>query len=116
VACVAALAVITTIADERLLDSVKRVGEHLATALAGLDSPLVDSARGSGLWRAVALTTPEAAAVEAAARRRGLLVNAVRPDVIRLAPPLTVTESDVDQALPLLAEAITAVAATEGAP
>jgi acetylornithine/N-succinyldiaminopimelate aminotransferase len=110
VACAAALAVISTIADERLLDSVKRVGEHLATALGELDSPLIDSARGSGLWRAVALSAPQAAAVEAAARRRGLLVNAVRPDVIRLAPPLTVTESDVDQALPLLGKAITAVA------
>jgi acetylornithine aminotransferase len=35
-----------------------------------------------------------------------LLVNAVRPDVIRLAPPLIVTEADVDAALPKLAAAV----------
>ncbi len=109
VACAAALAVLTTIADDELLDSVKRVGEQLADGLAGLDRPLVAEVRGSGLWRAVALTAPRAAAIEAAARERGLLVNAVRPDVVRLAPPLIVTESDVDEALPRLSEAIAAV-------
>jgi acetylornithine aminotransferase len=109
VACAAALAVLTTIADDQLLDSVKRVGEHLADGLAGVDSPLVAEVRGSGLWRAVALTAPRAAAIEAAARERALLVNAVRPDVLRLAPPLILTESDVDEALPRLSEAIAAV-------
>jgi acetylornithine aminotransferase len=109
VACAAALAVLTTIADDQLLDSVTRVGEHLADGLAGVDSPLVAEVRGSGLWRAVALTAPRAAAIEAAARERALLVNAVRPDVLRLAPPLILTESDVDEALPRLSEAIAAV-------
>jgi acetylornithine/N-succinyldiaminopimelate aminotransferase len=106
VACAAALAVLTTIADDQLLDSVKRVGEYLTAALQGLASPLVAEIRGSGLWRAVALTEPCAGAIEAAARERALLVNAVRPDAIRLAPPLILTEGDVDEAMPRLAEAI----------
>jgi acetylornithine aminotransferase len=105
VACAAALAVIDTIADEHLLDNVKRVGEHLAHQLAALDSAFVAGTRGSGLWRAVQLTGDTAGAIEAAARERGLLVNAVKPDVLRLAPPLIVTEADVDEALPLLAAA-----------
>jgi acetylornithine aminotransferase len=41
------------------------------------------------------------------------LVNAVKPDVIRLAPPLIVTESDVEQALAILRAAIDAVAQGE---
>jgi len=106
VACAAALAVIDTIADEHLLDNVKRVGEHLAHHLAALDSPLVAGVRGSGLWRAVQLTSDNAAVIEAAARERGLLVNAVKPDALRLAPPLIVTEAEVDEAVPLLAAAI----------
>jgi len=106
VSCAAALAVLDTIADQHLLDSVKRVGEHLAHGLDAIDSPLVTGNRGSGLWRAVTLTGAHAAAVEAAARGRGLLVNAVKPDVIRLAPPLIVTESDVDDALPRLTAAL----------
>jgi acetylornithine aminotransferase len=109
VACAAALAVLDTIADEHLLDSVKRVGEHLAGGLRAIDDPLVTGSRGVGLWRALTLAGPHAGAVEAAARGRGLLVNAVKPDVIRLAPPLILTESDVDEALPKLEAALAEV-------
>ena len=110
VTCAAALAVLTTIADNHLLDNVKRVGEHLAHGLDTLDSPLVAGVRGIGLWRAVALTGEHAAAVETAARRRGLLVNAVKPDAVRLTPPLVVTEAEVDEAMPKLAAALDKVA------
>jgi acetylornithine aminotransferase len=106
VACAAALAVLATIADEHLLDNVKRVGEHLAHRLDEVRGPLVAGVRGSGLWRAVALTGEHAAAVESAARRRGLLVNAVKPNAIRLAPPLIIGEADVDEAVPLLQSAL----------
>ena len=95
-----------TIADEHLLDTVKRVGEHLATGCRAIDSPLVAGVRGSGLWRALVLDRRHAGAVEAAARDDGLLVNAVKPDVIRLAPPLILTEADVDEAMPLSGRAI----------
>jgi acetylornithine/N-succinyldiaminopimelate aminotransferase len=106
VSCAAALAVLETIADGQLLDSVKRVGEYLAHELSTVDSPLVREVRGSGLWRALALSGQQAVAVEGNARERGLLVNAVKPDVIRLAPPLILTEADVDQAMPLLRAAL----------
>jgi acetylornithine aminotransferase len=106
VACAAALAVLTTIADEHLLDNVKRVGEHLARRLEAIESPLVAGVRGSGLWRAVALGGNSAVAVEEAARARGLLVNAVKPDTIRLTPPLILSEAEADAAVPLLAAAL----------
>jgi acetylornithine aminotransferase len=111
IACAAALAVLATISDEHLLDNVKRVGEHLAHQLEAFDSPLVTDVRGTGLWRALGLTGTHAGAIEAAARRRGLLVNAVKPDAIRLAPPLILTEADVDEAIPLLAAALGDVSA-----
>lgn len=106
IACAAALAVLTTIADEHLLDNVKRVGAHLAEQLSALDSPLVAGTRGSGLWQALVLDGAHASTVEAAARAHGLLVNAVKPDAIRLAPPLILTEAEVDEAMPLLREAL----------
>ena len=106
----AALAVLDTIADQHLLDQVKRVGEHLADALGSLDSPLVTDVRGAGLWLGVGLDGAHAPAVEQAARAHGLLVNAVRPDTLRLAPPLITTEADVDDAMPLLAAALAEVA------
>ncbi|SDJ24550.1 acetylornithine aminotransferase [Frankineae bacterium MT45] len=109
ISCAAALAVITTIQDEHLLDSVKRVGESLAEQLSALQSPLVAEVRGSGLWRALALRSEVAADVELAARQHGLLVNAVKADVIRLAPPLIVEQGEVDSAVQRLATALTDV-------
>ncbi|PZS25632.1 MAG: acetylornithine transaminase [Pseudonocardiales bacterium] len=110
VSCAAALAVLSTIADDGLLDQVKRVGAHLAHELAAIDSPLVRGSRGDGLWQALVLTGTHAAAIEMAARHQGLLVNAVKPDVIRFAPPLILTEADVDEAMPLLSRALDEVA------
>jgi acetylornithine aminotransferase len=106
VSCAAALAVLDTIEKDGLLDQVKRVGAHLGDALDALTSPLVTGNRGTGLWRGVQLSGQHAAAVEAAARGNGLLVNAVKPDALRLAPPLILTEEDVDAAIPRLAAAL----------
>ncbi|MHA3702490.1 acetylornithine transaminase [Jatrophihabitans sp. YIM 134969] len=111
VSCAAALAVLDTIADQHLLDHVKRVGEHLADGLASIDSPLVAGVRGVGLWRGLALTGDHAAAVETVARSNGLLVNTVKPAVLRLAPPLIVTDAEVDRAVAVLSDAVHTVAA-----
>jgi acetylornithine/N-succinyldiaminopimelate aminotransferase len=96
VACAAALAVLDTIESEGLLKNVTEVGDRLAAGIEAIGHPLVTGVRGSGLWRAITLATPAAAAVEAAARRAGFLVNAVQPDAIRLAPPLILSADQAD--------------------
>lgn len=101
VACAAALAVLDTIEREGLLENAVKVGERLAVA-ARVDSPLLAGVRGRGLWLALALTSPEAAAVEEAARQAGFLVNAVQPDAVRIAPPLVLTLDEADSFLAAL--------------
>jgi len=110
ICCAAALAVLDTIEREDLLANVRRVGGLLEAGLRGLDSPLVSAVRGSGLWWGVVLSTAAAGQVEVAAREQGLLVNAVKPDVVRLAPALTVDEAAVEQAVERLAAALSTVA------
>ncbi len=56
----------------------------------------------------IALTAPVAAAVETAARDRGFLVNTVAPDVVRLLPPLVITDTQVDTFLALLPDVLDA--------
>jgi acetylornithine aminotransferase len=80
--------VLATIESDGLLAQAAAVGGQLAAGLAGPVHPLLSGVRGRGLWLAALLATPAAAAVEAACRRAGFLVNAVQPDAIRLAPPL----------------------------
>ncbi len=95
VACAAALAVLDTMESEDLIAHVDRLGRLLAAEIECLDHPLVDHVRGRGLLLGVVLTASRAKEVEAAARAAGFLVGAAGPDVIRLAPPLVLTEEQV---------------------
>ncbi|WP_100444153.1 acetylornithine transaminase [Glycomyces xiaoerkulensis] len=112
IACAASLAVIDTIEREHLLDQVLDLGEHLDSRLA--DIPRVAEVRGTALWRGIALTEPIAADVCAALASRGVLANPVRPDTIRIAPPLTITRNELDECCDELAAALDEVEPTPG--
>src|SRR6201996_6283893 len=84
VSCAAALAVLATIESDGLLTNATTVGEQLSNGIAATRHPLLAGARARRLGLAAILTEPAAAAVEAAARRAGFLVNTVQPDAIRL--------------------------------
>jgi acetylornithine/N-succinyldiaminopimelate aminotransferase len=114
VACAAALAVLDTIDREGLLSNATKVGDQLAAGIEVIDHPLVAGVRGTGLWRAIVLTAPAAAAVEAAARRAGFLVNAVQPDAIRLAPPLVLTATEADSFTGALPEILSSASVLAG--
>ncbi len=103
VSCAAALAVLDTIEDDRLLDNVKRQGEKLRDGIEALGHPLVDHVRGAGLLIGIVLTEPVSARIQQAAQDAGFLVNAAVPGTVRLAPPLIVGDAETDallQALP----------------
>ncbi|NLU83070.1 acetylornithine transaminase [Rhodococcus sp. HNM0569] len=95
VCAAAALAVLDTVASEDLVSRADALGKTLVADIEGLGHPLVDHVRGAGLLLGIVLTAPAAKAVEDAAREAGFLVNAARPDTVRLAPPLVVTDEQV---------------------
>ncbi len=95
----AALAVLRVLREEGLVEHADALGKTLADGVEALNHPLVDYVRGRGLLRGIVLTAPHGKAVEIAARDAGFLVNAAAPDVIRLAPPLVITEAQVDDFL-----------------
>ena len=92
----AALAVLGVLRDEGLIERADTLGKTLAHGIEALGHPLVDHVRGRGLLRGVVLTAQKAKAVETAAREAGYLVNAAAPDVVRLAPPLIITDAQID--------------------
>ncbi|MFH8786570.1 acetylornithine transaminase [Streptomyces roseoverticillatus] len=96
VACAAALAVLATIEADGLLGHVLRVGERLRAGIGATGHPLLREVRGAGLLLGVVLTAPVAARAQQAALEAGFLVNAAAPDVLRLAPPLILSEEQVD--------------------
>ncbi|MEU8900078.1 acetylornithine transaminase [Nocardia sp. NPDC048505] len=96
VCAAAALAVLRTIDDEGLLAHVEALGKHIVDGIEALNHPLVDHVRGAGLLLGIALTQDISAQAEARARAAGYLINAPKPDTIRLAPPLVLTETQAD--------------------
>ena len=110
-ACAAALTVLDTIERDGLLAHAQRAGDRLARAITALEHPMVREVRGRGLLRAIALREPCAAAVALAAREAGFLVNPVAPDAIRLAPPLVVTDDELDRLVTALPTILDSAAA-----
>ncbi|BBY67281.1 acetylornithine transaminase [Mycolicibacterium helvum] len=98
----AALAVLRVLAAEDLVNRADLLGKSLSHGIEALGHPLVDHVRGRGLLRGVVLTAPQSKAVETAARDAGFLVNAAAPDVVRLAPPLIITDVQIDDFLTAL--------------
>ncbi|MFI5954150.1 acetylornithine transaminase [Cryptosporangium sp. NPDC051539] len=103
VSCAAALAVIDTIVTEDLLSRAKHLGERLR---AGISHSSVREVRGTGALLGIVLTDDIAKSAEAALKEAGFLVNAVAPGVLRLAPPLILTDDQADAFLAALPAAL----------
>ncbi|SCL32609.1 4-aminobutyrate aminotransferase [Micromonospora rhizosphaerae] len=122
VATAGALATLNYLLDHDLQANAAKLGNRLIHGLRSVAAthPVVGDVRGKGLMIALELVGPAGEPNPAAAtalleetRRRGLLVGkgGLYGNVIRLAPPMTLTEDEAEEALGILAEAVEAVSA-----
>jgi acetylornithine/N-succinyldiaminopimelate aminotransferase len=103
----AALAVLDVMEAQDVPDRAARAGNRLMKALLAL--PAVTDVRGNGLLLAAELTSGvNAADVVAACLERGLIVNAVTPTALRLAPSLLVSDEEIDEAVDILEATLSA--------
>lgn len=100
VCCAASYEQISEIIDKKLPENSERMGEYFRDKLAGL--PLVKEVRGRGLMIGVEFTKDIATDIKYNAADEGLLITAVRPAVIRLVPPLNISEADCNKAYDIL--------------
>ncbi len=105
-ATAAAAATLAVMESEDVPARARRAGARLTAALEALDG--ISSVRGHGLLLgavldASVLGSTVAADVVSAALAAGLVMNAPRPDTIRLAPSLLVTDEEIDEAVAILA-------------
>jgi predicted acetylornithine/succinylornithine family transaminase len=108
-ACAAALAVVTTVEEERLWENAAAMGGRMRAGLQVLvDKGAAKAVRGRGLLLALELNS-DATPVVDACREAGLLVNAVQANALRLAPPLIVNAEEIDQALSILGTVLESV-------
>lgn len=107
-ACAAGLAAISVILDDDLPGNANRMGQMLKDGLLAMKSevPLVAGVRGRGLLLGLELSEPKGTEVEAGCRERGLIVNKLGDQLLRLAPPLILSEAEVEEALGVMREAM----------
>jgi 4-aminobutyrate aminotransferase-like enzyme len=116
------LAVLDVVADERLQHRAAVLGERMLTGLRALagQHELIGDVRGTGLFVGVQLVADRAARAPAAAaaaavveevKARGILISSDGPDhdVLKVKPPMVLTEADVDRFVTVLDEALTVV-------
>jgi len=103
-----ALAVTNYMIETNLAERVTKVGDYVLKKLDGWKNsmPVVTGARGKGLLLAVAFNQDIAEKVVLDCLSNGLIVNNVRPNAVRLAPPLTVSNEEMDEGLAILEKAI----------
>lgn len=114
IACAAALAVLDVIREDNLLENCRKMGKRLLDGFRGFQQkyPFIGDVRGLGLMLAMEFVQPgtktpdgeKAMAVLEACLERGLIayMAGLKGQVIRLIPPLNVTEAQVDDALEIL--------------
>ena len=100
VACAASYAQIKEIIDNKLPENATKIGAYFMKKLENL--PGVKEVRGRGLMIGVEFDKDIATDVKYNSADEGLLITAVRPSVIRLVPPLNITEKDCDEAFDIL--------------
>jgi len=108
----AALAVINTIEKDNLLENAKKMGDLFINLISSNEQ--VKTITGEGLLIGVKLKGNFAKNIEIECQKLGLLLNAVKDDTLRLAPPLIVDSQQITRAVEIINDAIELVIKSEG--
>jgi predicted acetylornithine/succinylornithine family transaminase len=109
-ACAAAIAVLDTFEDEKILENCKKQGEYLMTALNRMAAKYkcIQAVRGSGLMIGIVMNC-DVAAMIGKMLENGLIILSAGENVLRLLPPLTVGETEINQALEIMEREFAAI-------
>nr|XP_020460823.1 ornithine aminotransferase, mitochondrial isoform X2 [Monopterus albus] len=108
-ACQVAMAALEVLEEEKLAENAQRMGELLRAELRKLPKDIVTTVRGKGLLNAVVIReTKDYDAWKVCLRLRdsGLLAKPTHGDIIRLAPPLTIKEQELNECIDIIKRAI----------
>ena len=105
VVCAGAISVLDQICNEDLLSSVQAKGELIRETLLKSNLTLVKNIRGLGLMIGIEVSCPPAE-IQKKALENGLLVLTAGKNVVRLLPPLTISESELKEGINILVQAL----------
>jgi ornithine--oxo-acid transaminase len=108
-ACAVALEALQVLKDEKLAENAEFLGEILKSELKKIDSPLIESVRGRGLFIAMVIDEKHghsAYDICYAFKSRGLLAKPTHGNIIRFAPPLVITKDQIMECVNIIKESI----------
>lgn len=108
-----ACAVLQYVIDNDIPGNVKKVGQYLMDKLEGLKNkyPFITDVRGRGFLVAIELNKDMAQDVLMACLEKGLLINKLKPNAVRLLPPLIAGNKEIDAAIGILDEVFSGIVA-----
>lgn len=104
VCAAAANAVVDTVSNPDFLSNVTEVAKWFITETSKLNLSEISEVRGAGLWIGIQLTSDSAAEITSKALKNGFIINAVKPNVIRLAPALNIAKIELQTFVDVLPE------------
>ncbi|MGG9972318.1 ornithine--oxo-acid transaminase [Ferruginibacter sp. SUN002] len=108
-ACAVAITALQVLKDEKMMENAEAMGELLRNELKKLNSPFIDIVRGKGLLNAIVIkhSNPDAAwELCLALKENGLLAKPTHGDKIRFAPPLLITQSQIQECVAIISKSL----------
>ena len=108
-ACKVAIAALEVVKNEALAENAERLGQIFREELRKVDSPMIELVRGKGLLNAVIIKPTngkEAWDVCVAMKDNGLIAKPTHQHIIRFAPPLTINEEQIKEAVAIIVKTL----------
>ncbi|KAF3934113.1 hypothetical protein ABW19_dt0209305 [Dactylella cylindrospora] len=109
--CAVAIAALEVVRDENLVERAATLGEKFRKGLEDIKSPIIKTVRGKGLLNAIVVDEEKTNGRTAwelclLLKSKGLLAKPTHQNIIRLAPPLVITEEEINQSIKIIGEAL----------
>ena len=108
-ACKVAIAALQVLKDENMSENAEKLGEYFRTQIRNLNSPFISLVRGKGLLNAIVIKHENKdAAWDLCVNmmQHGLLAKPTHGDKIRLAPPLVITQAELDECVNIISKSL----------
>lgn len=112
-ACKVAMASLQVLLDENMAHQAATLGEYFRQSLRALESPFIELVRGKGLLNAIVINHPNPHAAWDLClemMKNGLLAKPTHGDKIRLAPPLVITQAQIDECVDIIRRSLSILA------
>ncbi|KAL4759288.1 ornithine-oxo-acid transaminase [Aspergillus foveolatus] len=119
-ACAVAIRALEVVQEENMVERAEKLGQAFRSGLEAIQNPIIQTVRGKGLLNAIVIDESKTNGHTAwdlcmLMKEKGLLAKPTHQNIIRLAPPLVITEEEIAKALDIIKAAVAELPNLKGA-